>query len=455
MKQAIYLTLICTFLSVHLSAQQNPVQSFSLQQAVEYAKKNNYALKNNQLDVLASQKKVKEILASGLPQVNANGNFTNNLQIPTQVLPNFLKPIFVAVNMPGANDLPDNISAQFGQKFSASGSVTASQLLFDGGFLMGVKAAKEFVALSEINVNRNNIETEVNVTKAYYGALLIRTNLGLIGRNIETLGKTRGDLEKLNQAGLIDKTDFDRVDLQYSSLQLMKSRLEDQQRIAQMVLKLQMGMNVNDSITLTDDLQQLYTSSKSAAVEAKADYNKRTEYQFLNQQIKLNTYDKKRYQFGYAPSLNAFITHQQNSFGQSFSDLGKQWYPGTLWGLNLSVPIFDGLRKSAQIQQTKINIAKAENDKKNLENIIDQQVLTAKLTFQRAGEQLQIQEKNMALAQTIVDRVQVKYNNGVGSSLELTTAQNDLETARANYLSTVYDYFVAQVELRKALGDIK
>jgi outer membrane protein TolC len=404
MKRTIYL-LVCTLLSVRLFAQEKPIQSFSLKQAVEFAKKNNYALKNNQLDVLAAQKKVKEILSSGLPQVSATGNFINNTTIATQVLPNFLKPTFVQLGMPGAND---------------------------GGFLMGVKAAKEYVALAEINVNRGNIETEVNVSKAYYAVLLLQTNVKLLTTNLETLTKAKGDMEKLYKAGLVEKTDFDRITLQQSTIDVTRSKIADQQRIASMILKLQ-----------------------TVAVESKADYNKRTEYQLLNQSIKLNTLDKKRYQYGYAPSLVAIAATQRNTFGSNFSDLGNTWFPGTYWGLNLSIPIFDGLRKSAQIQQSKINITKAENDKKTMENVIEQQVLQSKLTFLRTGEQLAIQEKNMTLAQDIYDRVQLKYKNGVGSSLELTISQNDLETARTNYLSTVYDYFVAQLELRKAMGDIK
>lgn len=438
MKRTIYL-LVCTLLSVQLFAQEKSIQSFSLQQAVEYAKKNNYALKNNQLDVMAAQKKVKEILASGLPQVNATGNFINNTTIATNVIN------FGGVNTP----------LQFGLAFTATGSITASQLLFDGGFLMGVKAAKEYVALAEINVNRSNIETEVNVSKMYYSVLLLQTNVKLLGVNLETLAKLKGDLEKLNKAGLIEKTDYDRVALQYSSLQIAHSKIIDQSRIASMILKLQMGMNLNDSIVLTDDLQKMFSTAKTGAIESKIDYNKRTEYQLLNQSIKLNTLDKKRYQYGYAPSLVAIAATQRNTFGANFGDLGKTWYPGTYWGLNLNVPIFDGLRKSAQIQQSKINIAKAENDRKSLESVIEQQVLQAKLSFLRTGEQLAIQEKNMALAQEIYDRVQLKYKNGVGSSFELTSSQNDLEIARTNYLATVYDYFVAQIELRKATGDIK
>ena len=438
MKRTIYL-LVCTLLSVQLFAQEKSIQSFSLQQAVEYAKKNNYALKNNQLDVQAAQKKVKEILASGLPQVNATGNFINNTTIATNV-----------INFGGVNT-----ALQFGQAFTATGSIAASQLLFDGGFLMGVKAAKEYVALAEINVNRSNIETEVNVSKAYYAVLLNDANIKLLKTNLEKLAKTRDDAEKSFKAGFIEKTDFDRAQLAYSTIELQLAKASDQQRIAPMLLKLQMGLSINDSIVLTDDLQKMFTNIKGVAVESKIDYSKRVEYQTFNQQIKLNTLDKKRYQFGYVPTLSAVAATQRNTFGANFSDLGNKWYPGTYWGLNLSIPIFDGLKKSAQIQQSKINIAKAENDRKNIENVIEQQVLQAKLNFIRSGEQLAIQEKNMTLAQEIYDRVQLKFKNGVGSSLELTSAQYDLETARTNYLTNVYDYFVSQLELRKAMGDIK
>lgn len=436
-------------------AQGKEPQLLSLQQAVDYALKNNLALKNNQLDVQSAQKKVNEILASGLPQVNANGSFMNNVQIPTQVLPNFLKPTLVAANPGSASSIPDIIEAQFGQKFSATGSITASQLIFDGGFLMGVKASREFVNLSRINIHRNEIETKVTVSKAYYQVLLLQTNLQMIDTNLKTVSKAKGDLEKLYQHGLVESTDYDRMRLQFSQLSLQRDKVADFHAVALMVLKMQMGMNVNDSIALIDNLDDLYKKSQVIATEAQADYANRTEYKLLKQQMLLNTYNKKRYQYGYAPTVSAFLTHQQNSFGADFGTLGSTWYPGTYWGLNVSIPVFDGFRKSAQIQQVKIDIRKNENDLKNLERYIDQQVYQSKMAYKRASEQLLIQEQNMKLAQDIANRVTLKYNNGLGSSLEYTSAQSELENARNSYLTTVYEYFIAQIELRKALGEIK
>jgi outer membrane protein TolC len=222
-----------------------------------------------------------------------------------------------------------------------------------------------------------------------------------------------------------------------------------------MILELQLGMDVKDSIVLTDKLTDLYKNAKTPVVESVTDYTKRTEYQMLNQQIKLYNFEKKSYQLGYLPSLNAVAASQRNSFGSDFSKLGNIWYPGTYWGLNLSVPIFDGLRKSAKIQQTNINLQKAENDKKNLENGISQSIVAAKNGFELASKQVIILEENMKLAQEIYNQVEIKFKNGMSSSTNLVNAQTDLATARQNYLATIFDYFSNQIDLRRAVGDIK
>ena len=418
--------------------QQSEAKKFSLQDAVAHAKKYNSTLKNSALDVISAEKKVKEVLALGLPNVNATGSFNNYLTVPSSV-----------IDFGGAKQV-----IRFGVPFSATGSIAASQLLFDGGFLMGLKASKEYVQLAKINLKRTEVETEISVSKTYYGILLAQTSLKLINANLDALGKTKFDLEKLVQNGFLDRTEFDKLSLQYSSLELQRDKLIDQQKTLMMVLKIQLGLNFEDQIELTDELIKMYEASKLTIPANKVDYNNRLEYQLINQAISLNTLDKKRYQFGYAPSLVGIFSTQRNSFGQTFGDLGKNWYEGTLWGLNLSIPIFDGLKKSAQIQQASINIKKAENDKKLLSNVIEQEVFIARTTYDRSAKQLEVQKKNLDLAQDIYNRTELKFKNGLTSSLELTIAQRDLETARASYLNTMYDYFVAQLDLRKALGDL-
>ncbi|OYU97226.1 MAG: hypothetical protein CFE21_02740 [Bacteroidetes bacterium B1(2017)] len=428
-------------------AQQNQAQSFSLKEAVDYAKKYNYTLKNNKLDVISSQKKVNEIFALGLPQINGSANLINNTQIAQQVIPNFLYP---------AMSSEPYLKFSFARPFTSSLSVSANQLIFDGTFFLGVKASKEFVNLAQLNVSRTEIETEVNVSKAYYMVLLLESNENMMGKNITSLQKTKSDIDQFYKNGFSEKVDVDRLALQLSNLMLQKEKMHDQKEIAKMVLKLQMGLGVADSIVLTDGLEKLYEDSKVAVpADEKVSYGNRVEYKMLQQQLSLNNLDRKRYTVGYLPSLYAFASHTENAFGDSFSKLYKEFYPGTNIGLNMTVPIFDGFRKNAQTQQAKIGIAKTENDIKNFENVINQQVYQSKANFLRSSQQLEIQRGNLKLAQDIYDKMEIKYKNGVGSSLELTTAQTDLENARTNLLTTVYEYFVAEMELKKALGQIK
>ncbi len=423
------------------NAQQDSIKRFTLKEAVEYAKKNNYTLINSRLDMEASQKKVNEVLALGLPQVNASANLINNVTIGSNV-----------INFGGQQTV-----IKFGTPYSSTIGLSASQLIFDGTFFLGLKASKEFVNLSKLNINRSEIETEVSVSKAYYLAILMEVNEKMMSRNIETLEKSKKDLEQIFKNGFAEKMDVDRITLQLSNLKLQRDKIQDQKLLAQMFLKLQMGINVNTAIELADNLDDLFLKATLESAAEKVVYENRVEYKLLQEQLTLNILDKKRYYVGYLPSLAAFYNNQRNTFGENFGDLYTKanTFPASSVGLSLNLPIFDGLRKTAQIQQTRINIRKNENDLKNFENLIEQQVYQSRTHFSRTKEQIDIQKRNLELAQEIYNRTEIKYKNGVGSSLELTTSQSDLENARTNYLTTVYDYFVAELELKKSLGNIK
>ena len=208
------LTLSMLLLSINLSAQQASVYTFSLEEAVNFAKSNNYTLKNAELDELSAKKKVNEITAMGLPQINASGNIINNTQIPVQVLPNFLKPIL------GSG--PDFIEAAFGNTYTSNVTLSVNQLLFDGTFFLGLKASKEFVNLSRLSKTRTRIETEVNVAKAYYMVLLLESNQVMMQSNLDALSKSKNDLEQLYKGGFVEKIDVERISLQLSNLRNQK-----------------------------------------------------------------------------------------------------------------------------------------------------------------------------------------------------------------------------------------
>ncbi len=460
MKVKLAITMFALVFSILAKSQESNIKKMNLNEALEFAKTNNATLKNSKLDELLAKKRVKEIVAAGLPQVNGKAEFMHYFTIPTTALPDFISPV-VYGNLLGYGLIPATspapvagiVPAQFGVKNNFTVSASASQLLFDGSYLMGLKASNQYVNLAKLGTHQSEIELELNVKKAYYQVLLIDVTMDILNSNIKYLEKTTYDLTETAKAGLMEKMDADRVRLQLSNLNLQRGRLVDGKIIAYTALKLQLGANVEDSIVLTDKINTVQASNENLGMDlAAGDYSKRIDAQILDQQRKLNNIDKQRWQYSYLPSIAAFAQVQRNTFASEIGDVGKTWYNGALAGLTLQMPIFDGLMKQSKIQQAKINDKKIENGKSILNQAIELERISAKAKYLRARQQLKIQKENVDLAKDIMEKSSLKLKEGVGSSLELTSAQNDYLNAESNYLSTLYDILVAEAELKKAIG---
>lgn len=455
------LVVLLMMVMLQINAQTNKVISLSLNQAIELALSSNPSYQNSLLDKELAAKKTKEIIANGLPQVNGQVQFIHSPVVATMALPDFISPAvygnlvrYGLVDPTNPNTPPPTpqvFGAQFGVKNNLTASVSASQLLFDGGFLMGVKASKEYAKLSNYSAQQSKIDLELNVKKAYYSVLVLGVTLDMINNNLKLIEKTASDIKATYDVGLAEKIDADRLKLSLSNTQIERDKLTDQLAIATQYLKLTLGVEPNDSLVLTDNLNS-FNNNNATLNLGTGEFSQRIEMKVLEQQQSLNNLDKKRWQFGYVPSLVAFGSYQQNSFGNEFRDVGKTWFEGINLGATISIPLFDGLRKSALIQQAKINNRKIENGKILLEQSIAIERFTAKNKFIRAKEQYKLQEENATLAKDIYNRASVRYKEGLGSSLELTSAQTDLLNAESNRLRSLFDLLVAEAELKKANG---
>jgi outer membrane protein len=456
-----YMLIVATLLSINmLYAQQNvEVKKLSLLEAISYGKQNNATIKNARLDELSSKKSVNELLANGLPQANAELSYNHNIDIPVTPLPDFITPSVIGANQayfgltPTKQFVPGTpVPVQFGQKNSATASLTIGQLLFDGTFFLGVKAAKEYVKLSTLTTRKSEIDVETDVTKAYYFVLINEERLIQVNKNIGLLEKSLSDLRETYKAGLVEKIEVDRLELSYSNAKIQRDQLKDGITISYQVLKLNMGAKASDSLILTEKLSNLSDQLKPNYDLTGGDYNKRIEYQMAEQGLLLNKLDRKRYLTGYLPTITAFASIGKNTFSTNFSDLGNQWFPSTIVGGKLSLPVFDGFRKHAQTQKASIAIQKTENLKKNLENAIELERYSAKTTYLRTNEQVNAQKQNVELAEQIYYRAQLKLKEGVSSSTELLLAETDLKNAQTSYLSAMYDLMIAQINVRKSIG---
>ena len=188
----------------------------------------------------------------------------------------------------------------------------------------------------------------------------------------------------------------------------------------------------------------------------KFNYEDRKEYQLAQLGTKLREYNVKRYKMTYIPTVALSADYnrlsQSNKFG-FFS--GSQWFPASAIGVNVSIPIFDGFARDARIKQAKIALQQSQNDLEGLQRNIDQEAETALNNYKSALATLDAQKKNIDLAETVFNQARLKREQRLGTTLEITTAQADLQVAQSNYILAMYDAIKAKVDYFKAIGRLK
>jgi outer membrane protein len=446
MKKTVFI-LFTGLLAFNLQAQNkdSTVQSMSLKQAIDYALKNAVSVQNAELDREIAEAKRKEVLGIGLPQINASFDLRDFLQIPTSLIPGefFGKA-------PGTF-----IPVKFGTQYNATAGIDASQLVFDGNFFLAVKAMKGFLEVAEKASVRTRIEATSAVTKAYYNVLITEDRLKLLDANLERLSKLQKDTKALFDNGFVEKIDLDRITVNLNNLRTEKDKLLRFSSLGYNFLKYQMGMDQTTKLSLTDKLGEV-TFSPDAALPDKFDPTVRVEYAMLQTQQKLNRLDLKKNRFGYLPNLVVYASASEAALRSQFDVFspGKTWYPTSLVGAKLSLPIFDGGQKHYRAQQSKLNIMKTDNDIKALQQGLDLEFTNAKTTLINASNSLGTQKKNIDLATEIYEVSKKKYEQGIGSNLEVMTAETALKEAQTNYFSALYDALNAKVDFDKATGTL-
>ncbi|MFK7798949.1 MAG: TolC family protein [Aureispira sp.] len=438
--------LAALFLVVSMQAQT--VEEFSLSEAINYAQSNSNSVRDAQLDIARAKADVQEYTAIGIPKVNAKVDYNYYIDIPTQLLPND------AFAFPGAPPpAPGFSEVQFGTRHNLTPSITASTLVFDGSYFVGLKASKGLLSMTKRQADLKVYDIKYNVVQAYLQALLVEENRTVLLLNIENLKKIRFETNAFYENGMVERLDVDRLDLSISNLKVQLETLERQMQLAKNVLKFQMNYPLQDSIVLTESLEDVIVLVESDDLEGDIRYDSRIETDILKQTISLNELNVKRFHMGYLPNITAFFTHQQQlQRNDLFDGDAPGFFPITIVGATLNIPIFDGLDKAAKIKRAKIDVAKFQLQLADLERGIQLEVLNARGNYKNAKERLENQDENLKLAERILETTRIKYREGVGSSLEMTQAEQELYRTQANRLNALYDLVLAKAALDKALG---
>lgn len=441
-------TFLLTILITVTNAQTQS-SAFTLQQAIEFSIKNSPSLLNAELDQKYADYKRKEITGLGLPQVNGSIDLKDYIDIPTSLLPG---QIFGG---PAGSFIP----VKFGTKYNTTAGFSASQLIFSSDYIIGLKSAKEFANLAKINTSRTKADLVAQVSKAYYGVVINKERIKLLQANIDRLQKILSDTKALNQQGFVELIDVERLEVQFNNLKTEKEKTDRLISLSEAMLKFQMGYKISDPIALSDSLNVDAKESTDLS-SSSINVTKRADYQLLEQQQIINKLDVKRLKMGYLPTLVAYGSYnfntQRNEFGYGIdkNNSQKQWYKISLIGATLNLNIFDGLQRNYKIQQAKITFQKTENNLKNLELAGQLEATVASISYANAVSSLATQKRNMELSQHVYDVTQKKYSQGVGTNLEIVTAETSLKEAQTNYFNAIYDMIVSKIDYQKATGTL-
>ncbi len=459
------LSVLCTGLFVFIWMGVDAQRVMSLQEALDYAMQHNDSIRLAQLEVEDARGRVLEFKSTGLPTLEGSAGYQYYFDIPTQIIPDFISPTvdsrLVDFGLIDPSQLPDDygggIPAQFGTPHNVNAGLDFNALLFDGAFFVGLKAQRTYKELVQKQVIQTRTQVRFNVTKAYLNALITDENLRIVRKNLSNLDSTLRDTRAMYENGFAEKLDVDRLELSRSQL---KARVENLERLVQMsrnLLKFQMGMPQEEHIRLGDSLDRLLGQSqlREVVIGGEYDWTQRPEYDLLEVSERLSKLDIKRHKVSYFPRFTAFASHSQSLQREDlFDENDNDWFPSTTAGVSLKVPIFDGLMRKARIDRAKVRLSKVQTRKDIFRQSVAVDVQNARIAFKRAKDQLENTEQSLRLAEKIYDTTKKKFQQGVGSSLEVTQAESDLYNAQRDYINALFEVMIARTDLERALGEL-
>ena len=432
------------FFSLSLGAQT----AMTLPQAIEYGLKNGYSVQNAASDIEIARKKVTELRGIGIPQLNADGGYQNFIEVPVSVIS---ADAFNPQAPPGTY-----LRIPFGVKHNMSYGYTASWLAFNGEYLVGLQASKAYVDLSKTNLRKSEIEVKESITRAYQTVLVLYENKRILNETIASLENSIVQTEAYYKEGFIEELDVDRLKLLKQTLSITLSTLEEQTSLAEKLLKFNMGYDVNAEISLSDKLaDHIETAKAGAELKPTFDLKANIDNILLDQALNLQKLDLKRQQSAFLPTLSTFYSWKESRItneGDKLFDPMFRVPGGTLWGVNLGVPIFKGLSQRSRVQQARLNIQKLETSQKQARQGLELQAAQSYTAYATALKNYKQSEESVALASRIHERAEIKFKEGVGSSIELIQAENDLLNAQASFVEAARQLLDSRVSLDKNLN---
>ncbi|MBT8316733.1 MAG: TolC family protein [Lutibacter sp.] len=439
------LLILFSGILLSLNAEAQEKISLSLDQAIDYALINSYAAINANRDIDAAKKKKWETTTIGLPQISATVDYQNWIKQQVSLIP---------AEFFGGNE-GEFAEVEFGTKHSLNATATLRQLIFDGSYLVGLQSAKTYLKISENAKEKTELGIREAVINAYGNVLLSEESILILENNILSLEKTLNETSQMYVNGFIEEESVEQLQITLASIKSQLSKSQQLNNIAYKMLNITLGIDINRPIMLTDDLNSLSMKNIDLGVlSSNLSVENHVDFKIAKNTEKSNELLMKLEQSKALPSLSSFANFGYIGFGQNFEFLNKeqQWFDSSLLGISLEIPLFSSLARSSRTQQAKIELEKAKTKLTETEQTLMLQFETAKTEYNYSIEEYETSKQNLALAERIEKKQQIKFREGISTSFELSEAQRQLYTMQQNYLQAMLAIITNKAALDNALN---
>jgi outer membrane protein TolC len=435
------LLLLFSLVAFSASAQHQ----LSVQEAQTLGLQNNINVKNARLDVSLSKKKVMETIAMGLPKINGEVNWQQFLEIPTTVVP---ANMFVPTAPEG-----QYTELQFGTEHNSTATLSASQLLFDGSYIVGLKASKIYSSLSQKSLQLTEQQIQDSIAAAYYNVLVAEQRKDFLQLIAEIHQGILDEVQARYDLGMVEDLDVDRMALTLSNMKIQSENMDRMTEVAYLYLKLILGIPLEETLVLSDSLPALLSQNQNLKIQ-EPNIENRLELQLAETQTRLMKLDLRRYQSQFLPSISAFGSYSENAFRDEFNFFDEgNWYPTKVIGLKATMNIFDGFSRVAKVQQAKIKLQQAKNNRAQVAESLSLAHKVALSNYLTALHTQKQKTENLELSKKIYLKTMAKYREGLVSSMELSQSGADYSQAQADNAQAIYNLLIAKTNYNRSVGN--
>ena len=464
MKKIILLCLSTGFFLV--TNAQEKTMKISLQEAIHFALENSYNVKVAKNDIQSAKATVWETTAVGLPQINAKIDYQNFLKQPVSLLPaaafdnreSVVQTVeeFFDINRESSPNPPDGfIPVVFGTKQNMNASVTLTQLLFDGSYLVALQASRTFLKISKQANEKTALLTREAVINAYGNVLVTENSISILESNIKILQKNYEDAKKIFENGFNEEEDVEQLEITLGNLKSQLNSVKRMKGIGYQMLNLSLGSPINTKLILTDSLDSLVENNINLAlIGSEFNFTDHIDFKISENDRETKRLMMKLEQSKVLPSLSAFVNYGNQAFSDSFSffDTNQQWFGSSLFGVTLNVPIFSSFSRKSKTAQAKIALENSDIRLEETKQRLSLLAEKAKSEYQLSIENYNTAKKNVGLAERIEKKQRIKFFEGISSSFDLLQAQNQLYTQQQNYIQSMLDVIARKATLENALN---